>query len=76
MPIAAQTRTPASTVSDGSGPELLLTREIAAHYRFASVDGAISFLRQRGVRPICRGRAFLWQRSDVEALFSAKVAQP
>ena len=53
-----------------SSTDLLLTREVAALLRFSSVDGTLAHLRQHGLTPIVRGRAFLWRRTDVLALVS------
>jgi hypothetical protein len=55
--------------------QLVLSREAMHLLRFNSVDGAITFLRARGLSPIVRGRSYLWRRAEVLALLtSAKVS--
>jgi hypothetical protein len=58
-----------------SSTDLLLTREVAALLRFSCVDGALAHLRQHGLSPIVRGRAFLWRRSDIAALIDRKAVR-
>ncbi len=58
-----------------SSTDLLLTREVAALLRFNSVDGTLAHLRQHGLTPIVRGRAFLWRRNDVAALIDQKAVK-
>lgn len=67
---------PPATFTVGGKVHLLLTREVADRWRFASPDGAIAYLRQRGVRSIRRGRVLLWSAAEVERVFSAEENMP
>ncbi len=55
-------------MTDPVHPEALTSREAQRLLRFDTADGAVAFLRRHGLRPIRRGRTFLWRTSGVLAL--------
>lgn len=58
-------------------PLQITTRETLPHLRYATPEAAVAFLRKAGLRPVKRGRDFLWNRAAVEALVAGcKAAKP
>jgi hypothetical protein len=53
-------------------PTHLTTRETLPHLRYATPEAAVAFLRKAGLRPVKRGRDFLWNRAAVEALVAGR----
>lgn len=66
---------PETTQSPDDGDHIL-TREARDLLHFASTEGAIAFLRARGLSPIVRGRSYLWRRAEVLALLTSAKVRP
>ena len=56
--------------------EHVLTREARDLLHFSSSEGALAFLRARGLSPIVRGRSYLWRRAEVLALLTSTEVSP